>query len=328
MAARAELLDWLRAAGLGAGFAASTVLPGRLDGRLVEALVGLSFRLRPGRLEQRAAQIAAVLGRSEAEAREIARENARLEAESAWGRVRGLRHRGWQPEVHLEGREHLERALAAGRGALMWRWSFCSTPVVKIALWQAQIPLVHLSWEDHGAWSQGWVGRRLIAPLYRRSEDGYLAERIVIPRGSLAYMKLLIKRLEANAVVSIVGDHTGSQNVTTPFFDGECRFATGAPALAWKTGASLLTAHAIAEGPGRYRVVVAEPIEVDRSVDRRQSVRRAVFEFSRRMQAAIAQHPASWGGWKAFLAGDDIFGRPDAEHRASLEAPGPTNSAL
>ena len=315
--------DAVRAVAHLLGYLATAILPPRLDRGIINGLSSLLFRLRPHTVAHRAARIAGVLGK-DAESREvldIGQDYYRLAIENAWGRFRGTHNRAWQPEIRVDGLDEVRAALDRGRGVILWRWSFCSSPVVKIAIWREQIPLIHLSMMIHGACSDSWIGRRVLNPIYRRTEDCYLRERVVIPRtGSHAYMKTLIERLKENSVVSIVGDHTGSQNVTTSFFDGTTEFATGAPSLAWKTGATLLTTYAISESSCSYRVVVDKPIDVDRNLQRKEFAREAIEEFSRRLQAAIVNHPASWRNWGAFLDSEEPFWRPEPEaEKTSLE---------
>ncbi len=305
--------DALRAVAMGAGYAVTLVVPNRFDRWIVDRLASLLFRLSPATVERRAMGIGRVLGMApeSQEALAIAREHYRITIASAWGRIRGTHRRGWKPEIQIEGLDKIHKALDRGKGVILWRWSFCSTPVVKIAMWRSGIPLVHLSREIHGAWSYGWIGRRVINPLYRRAEDCYLTERVVIPMdGSLAYMKTLLEHLNENAVVSIVGDLTGSQNVTVDLLDGKAKYATGAASLAWKTGATLLTVYAVAESRSGYRVVVDEPVEVDRSLVRKEFVRQAIAVFSERLQRAIERHPANWSHWGAFLDGEDQYSLP------------------
>ena len=121
-------------------------------------------------------------------------------------------------------------------------------------------------------------------------------------------MKTLLSRLKNdNAVVSIVGDHLGSQNVTTAFFGGKAHFAIGSPSLAWKAGSTLLPVFTVQEAPGRHRIVIDEPIEPHRHLDRKVFVRAAVEEFSLRMQKAIRLYPGSWADWGAFWGGGSIY---------------------
>lgn len=111
----------------------------------------------------------------------------------------------------------------------------------------------------------------------------------------------MLERLKNhNAVLSIVGDNTGSQNVTVPFLGAWGSFAIGAPALAWKAGSILLPVHAVREGPNRYRVMIGKVMEEDRALPRKEFVRRSIGEFARRMEEAVAEHPGSWGRWGEF----------------------------
>jgi lauroyl/myristoyl acyltransferase len=224
--------------------------------------------------------------------------------EDAWARIRSVHKRGWKPSTSVEGLERIEAARAAGAGTILWRMSFGSSLNVKIGLWRAGIPIVHLSHETHGSWSGTRIASKILRSLYRRTEKWYLAERVIIPQtgGRGKVMKTLLRRLmEDNAVVSIVGDLTGTQNVTTPFLDGQAKFAIGSPSLAWKAKSALLPVYAVRQATGDYRIVIEEPIEVDRTLDRKEAVRRAVEEFSERMQDAIARHPGSWSNWGRFL---------------------------
>ena len=157
---------------------------------------------------------------------------------------------------------------------------------------------MHLSDAAHGAPSRSRLGLRWTAPLYCRAEEPYLADRIVIPLdGSLGYMRALLERLRQNAVVSIVGENRGRNNAAVSILGREMELATGAPALAAKSGAALLTAHVVRLGSFHYRLVIHEPIEAERSSDRKEFVRQAAHEFARRLDARIAEHPVEWMGW-------------------------------
>ena len=292
---------------------ASAVIPSRFDPWLIDHLTRLALRFRPAKPARLAARMSKTLA-SRGRGRDLteqARGQYPMMLEEAWARARNLHVRGWEPTTTVEGLERLHEAQAAGRGTILWRMSFGSSLIVKVGLWRAGVPLVHLSMEDHGATSEGWIARRVFGPLYRRMENRYLRERVLIPwDGSTgAVMKTLLQRLSGeNAVVSIIGDvRRGARNITTPFFDAQAQFATGSPSLAWKAGSALLPVYSVREGTGRYRIVIDEPIGADRQLDRKEFVRQAVQEFSARMQDAIARHPGSWSEWGRFWARGMIY---------------------
>ena len=212
---------------------------------------------------------------------EAARTRYLLTLDVSVGRVRGLRRRGWKPTVRISGLDHLDEARTQGRGSVLRRMSFCSSPVVKITMWEAGIPLVHLSHESHGARSDGWVSHDLLCPLFRRTEDWYLAERAVIPRAGspVGAMRVLLNRLsDDNAVVSIVG-------------------------------AVLLPVYVVWEDVGTYRVGIEPPIALDAGLDRRERLGRAADSFAERMEQAICAHPESSMLWSDLWSSSAPFDR-------------------
>lgn len=294
------LLDLVLLAGFGAGYLATALVPGRWDERVVRFVGSLAVFVSPGRVRQLGLRMAKALplpaGRQDS--MQLGRDHVRLCVELWWGRFRGLRRRGWRPVLELEGVEHLRRGLEAGRGVLLWRMNFCGNPAFLQGLATHGICVVHLSNEHHGAPSCSRLGLRWTAPLYRRAEEEYMAARIVIPLDqSLGYIRELLDLLRQNAVVSIVGENRGRSNVTIPILGSEVEIATGAPALAHKSGAALLTAHIERTGFFRFRVVIHEPIEAERTLGRKEFVQRAANEFARRLEVCLAKRPADWMGW-------------------------------
>jgi KDO2-lipid IV(A) lauroyltransferase len=230
-----------------------------------------------------------------------------------WGRLRGLRRDGFRPTIEVDGLEHLRGALARGRGVVVWCMRVGSATVLKQGFSASGLPLTHLSRADHGSATNTRFGLGVVAPLHRRVEDAALRERVQIPIGeSLAYLRTLGERLASNQCVSIFGEHTGRQSVTVTVLGSDHRFALGAPSLAWRENAGLVTAYALREGPFRYRVVIEEEMAVDRDLARRCFAERAVHEFAGRLERCILRHPADWHGWFYLVAperGDSFAGR-------------------
>ena len=300
-----ELKDLLRGMGLLAGYVPAALIPARLDAPSINALAWLLFRLRPGKVSAFSERMARTLGERPGE-RDLSKEaknHYQMVLEGSWARVRNLHERGWKPKTSVEGLDWLEAGRAAGAGTILWRMPFGSTLTVKAGLYGRGVPIVHLSQRYHRASSRVWTSIRVLCPLFRRAEDWYLVERVIIPGdGSTAkVMRTLLDRLKnGNAVVSIMGNTLGTQNTWTRFFDGWAGFAIGSPALAWKAGSALLPVFSVREGTGRHRVVIQEPIAVDRTLPRKAFVKKATEEFSERLQDAIRQYPGSWKDWGRF----------------------------
>lgn len=295
--------DTVRALAMLVGYVVTAVVPRALDPRIVSGLARLFHRVRPASAPRLAGRMASTIGGDHSDLLERARAHYGVRLEGAWGRVRSLHSSGWNPVTEIDGLETLEATREAGRGTILWRMSLCDTQVAKIALARAGIPLTHLSRAEHGAHSNAWAARRILAPLYQRAENWHLSERIVMPWGgspTAAKDRMSQCLNNKNGVVSIFGDITGKHAVVTPFFGAQAALARGAPSLATKTGAALLPCYPVWEQPGRYRLVIEDPIELNPELDRTANVTRAVEEFSRRMQAAIRRHPESWMGWGTY----------------------------
>ncbi len=287
------------------GGVASAVIPQAADRLIVTLPSALCSAKRRDRL---ARKMEASLGEGADldRLRPAAKTHYTTQFEGVWARARGQRRQGWRPEIRIDGWDRLEAAREAGRGTVLWRMSLSSTPVVKIALWNRGVPLVHLSQAEHGAHSNSWVARHVLTALIRRTESPYLAERVIIPWGGspfAAVRQLLQSLREENAVVSVVGDVSGRGPVETPFLDAHARFPAGAPMLAAKSGAVLLPVYARWEDVGRYRLVIEEPIEMDEAADQSVKVENAIREYARRLETAVRAHPESWRQWGNFWSG-------------------------
>ena len=289
-----------RLALLVAGYLATAVVPRRMDRRVVTALA-LAYRTaRRARLRALPEKIRRIMGDAlgERDVTRLVSEVVEARMEELWGRARDLHPCGWRPQIRIEGTEHLIHGLDKKRGVVVWLMRSCGVITPKRAFWQAGYPLTFLHSEAHGSTTQTRLGLGIVARLYAHAENQYLAERVLIPHdGSLRYLKTLTRRLEENACVALTGEHHGRRNVSANFLAFHREYATGAPSLAIRCGAPLVTAFCVREGFGRYRLVIEEPIPLDYDAARKDEIHRAVQEFSTRLSRFVMRHPESWQGW-------------------------------
>lgn len=293
------LADLRKLAALTGGSVAAAVTPQSLDPAVASSLLRLFGIVASRSVEMVATRMAAVLPPSATrEPRKLAFDYFRMRLEDMWGRLRGMRRYGWQPEIEIEGMERVVEARSRGRGVILWSMRFSSSTAIKQAFHRAGLPLVHVSREDHGAPSKTKLGVGVIAPMFCRAENPYLAERVQIPLdGSLGYLDELRQRLRDNACVSIFGEHQGMQNVEVQVLGARQHFALGAPSLAWLENSVLLTVYSLRVGPYQYRVVIDKEIPVTRTIPRKQFAAQAVEEFGRRLERLIVAYPTDWQGW-------------------------------
>ncbi len=213
--------------------------------------------------------------------------------------LRARRAGEWSPALRLSGREHIEQALAAGKGAILWVYPLAYyTLFAKMALSKTGFPPVHLSRPGHG-FSDSRFGVRYLNPILTKAEDPYIAERVVVRYGhETKGLRTLIKQLRQNRVLTITGSSEGRKVLTPPFFDGTLRLATGAPNLALSTGAALLPTMTVREPSGEYVVYVEpalQPPDDGTSKDNGEAM--LAHQFASVLENYVRRYPDQWEKW-------------------------------
>ncbi len=212
--------------------------------------------------------------------------------------LREYRPRGWRPDIRLEGRSHVDAALARGRGAVLWvsHFSFAGL-VAKMALCREGIRTSHLSHPSHG-FSRSRFGMRDLNSLRLHVEDRYLNERIMLSLdGATGAVRQLLRRLRRNELVSLTVRERAARPSIVPFLHGTIRLATGGADLAYATGAALLPVFAVREPEGHFRVVIDPPLEVQHQLARRESSDVALRDYAARLRPFVLDYPGQWRGW-------------------------------
>lgn len=206
---------------------------------------------------------------------------------------------GWSPRLRLEGREHIERALAAGKGAVLWVAPMASRDLItKMALHQAGYPVSHLSRFDHGFSTSLW-GARLFNPLWTRIEERFLAERLVMSATNhVSPLRLLIKRLHDNRLVSMTANHEGRKYPhTPPFLSGTIQLAGGAPSLSVKTGAALLPVFTVREPDGTFVTKIKPALVPATGGNPAQEIDSLIVQYVQLLESHTLQFPCDYQGW-------------------------------
>ena len=227
----------------------------------------------------------------------VARALVAAEIESGFQAMRDHLPAGWRPAVELIGKEHVESALRHGSGAIIWDSHFYyAAMVTKMAMQRHGYGLYHLSHPRHG-FSPTRFAMRFLNPIRTASEARYVEKRIVLSLdGSVGAMRLLLKHLRSNGVVSVTVRDTGLRACEVPFLDGSLRVATGASDLAYASGAALIPVFTVRHD-GRYVVTAEAPIEIDSRAPRREAAVAAVEAYARRLEPHVLAYPGQWVGW-------------------------------
>lgn len=275
--------EQLGAAGYVAGWRVVRALPDGLARRLFDAGADVAAR-RGGGPEQLRRNLARVLGTAPAEVpdemiRASVRSYARYWREAFRLPSMDLAAQARSIDASVTGKEHLEAALAAGRGAVL--------------------ALPHSgNWDMAGVWLTQTHGQFTTVAERLRPESLY--REFVAYRESLGFeifplsggerppFPQLRDRLEAGGVVCLLGERDLARHgVPVTFFGEPTRMPAGPARLAIDTGAALLPVHCWFTETG-WGFSVEPPVDVSGGVEA------ATQALADRFAANIAAHPQDW----------------------------------
>lgn len=198
-------------------------------------------------------------------------------------RLRGLSAARLQEVVQVEGREHLERARARGRGTVVVTAHFGS-------------------WEMLGrAWPLlGEVGAFVARPLDNPLLEAWIAgirmaggNRVIPKRHAFRHV---VETLRRGGTVAMLIDQNVAreQGVFVDFFGSPACTTTSATLAARRTGAALLPAVCARRAPGRFTVRIGKEIPVVVTGNRRRDILATTADATAILEDIIREHPEQW----------------------------------
>lgn len=185
----------------------------------------------------------------------------------------------------FDGVEHLERAVASGRGVV------------------AAVPHIG-NWDVGGSWMAA-RGFRAVA-VAERLRPAELFDRFLRYRQALGLeivpfdegpglLRQLVAALRDGKVVALVADRDlGGRGVPVTMFGRQVTLPAGPAALALRTGAALLPAAVYQEGPGRWRARTRGTIEFEPTGDQRADTAELTRLLAAEFERLIAAAPEQW----------------------------------
>ena len=212
------------------------------------------------------------------------------------GRARALRRL-----VEVRGREHLDAALAVGKGAILCSAHFGSFDCAFSVLGASGFPVTTVGrWQHNYTTGLSSAERRFWDLVYARRIRRHRHRPNIEPwagRAGVAARAAAV--LRANEVLTIAIDAPPlsrdlARTVEVPFLGGRARLLPGAVTVARLTGAPLLMGFMYRTPDYRHQVLeISAPVELPQEDDEATAFARCVAEVS----AAIGRSPAHWAYW-------------------------------
>ena len=221
----------------------------------------------------------------EAERRAIGRESF---VHFAWQLIDVARGASWGAaellaRVEVEGREHVDAALAKGHGALALTLHLGSFEVaIRI------VPVLGLPLTVIGRPLTNRLLRRDIRAQRTSTGAELLLHRNVAPQ--------MLRALHKGRIVAALNDQykRRSQGIFVPFFGVRASTSPGPALIALRAGAPIVPAACVRIGPDRHRLVIRPPLELPNTGDRRKDAELLTARGNAALEAFIREHPEQW----------------------------------
>ncbi len=185
--------------------------------------------------------------------------------------------------VAIEGREHLEEALQAKKGAIILAMHFGSWELASRACAMLGHPYkVIVNPQKRFFRLDGLLN------FYRE-----LGGAVVLSRKT-GTRELVKGLLHNNEVIAMVVDQGGREGVLVPFFERQASLSAGAIRLALKWGVPLCFSVIVREGPASHRVILHKSLELENTGQTEKDVVVNLTKFARFMEHYIKQYPAEY----------------------------------
>ena len=188
-------------------------------------------------------------------------------------------------KIKIEGKEHLDAALAQGHGVIALGAHFGSFTLLgsRLAVEGYPFNLVVNIGHFQKLWGrlayyQGIVGQKTI-PL----------------KPATASIKKSLNCLHRNEILYIVADEQQRRGgLPVPFF-GQIAYTPPGPAIfSLKTGAPILPMFILRKDETKRTLVIGNPIEIERTGDEKKDIERLTAKFTKIIEETIRQYPHQW----------------------------------
>jgi KDO2-lipid IV(A) lauroyltransferase len=187
--------------------------------------------------------------------------------------------------VKIEGKEHLDAALARGKGVIALGAHLGSFNLLGTRLAVEGYPfnlIVN-------------VGRfpRLWGKLadYQRA----VGQRTIPLKPTSTSVKKSLNCLHRNEIIYIVADEQQRRRGLPVSFFGQTAFTPSGPAIfSVKTGAPILPMFVLREGKFDRTLVIKNPIEIERTTDEKKDIERLTTLFTKAIEEMVRQYPSQW----------------------------------
>ncbi len=188
-------------------------------------------------------------------------------------------------KIEIQGREHLERALAQKRG------------VIGLGMHLGPFTLVGARLALEGYPFNLIINEGKFPKLWKRLGDYQrrLGQNLFPPKPASVSVKKSLNALRRNEILYLVADEQQIRGgLPVPFF-GQTAYTPPGPAIfSLKTGAPILPMFIVREAGIPRTLVIGSPVEIERTSDEKTDTEQLTAKFTRVIEDIVRQYPGQW----------------------------------
>lgn len=198
----------------------------------------------------------------------------------------------------VEGIEHLDRAIAGGRGVLLVVGHFYANRIAVRYLTTRGYAILAVHNLRPSNASEGWLGRRFLQPRFIALQKLAIPDHVYIqdPDCSLKIMRRL--RVGRVAVLQMDG-RAGTHPIEYPFLGVRPRFPSGILELARLSGCAVVPMLCLGRSAG-FRIRFDPMLEMEHAPSREAFAAANLPRFLAVVERQIIENPEEWRLWNQF----------------------------
>jgi KDO2-lipid IV(A) lauroyltransferase len=202
----------------------------------------------------------------------------------------------------LEGKEHLDRALARGKGVIAVSAHFGNFINLGSFMVRAHYPF-HMVLRDPPSEPIARVFR-----FFRRKAG----QQWISTTPSAQCQRRILSSLRSNGIICIIADeYRRHGGIPVDFFGHPVPTAAGPALLSLRTGAALLPLFVVRQQDDTHRVVIDPPLAYEPTGNRDADIRNLTALFTERIEHYVRRYPAQWWWtnrrWRGISRGDKHY---------------------
>ena len=281
--------------------------PGAMGQRLARGVAFIAYHLSRPKRRSTERNVSRAFGGelSQARIRAITRSSFRQFWLEAFSMAAPSRRRAAGLRIEIRGLEHLQRARANGKGAILWESnSFGRNFLAKQCLHEKGFTVHQIYAENHSGGFDSpcpasWMRRRIITRFFDECEKQYVQEILNLPLWDpLPVMRVLFERLRQNAMLCVAGNGTlGWRGIRRDFFCTPRVFFTGMVSLSRLTGAPILPLFCVQESDEAAALVIEPALAAHPCEGRDRAPEVCIERYIALLESYVRKHPEQFSSW-------------------------------